>query len=56
MGERESALERRADRARALMEAAEVVLLGLDDSETITVTYDPAAFRGLPGVRVHPHP
>ncbi len=48
---REAVLSRRADRARQLHEAADVVLLGHDDDETITVTYDPDVFRPLPGVQ-----
>lgn len=51
---REALLERRADRARELMHAAEVILLGHDDAETITVTWQPRRFAALPGVRRTP--
>jgi hypothetical protein len=53
---REAVLERRADRARELMHAAEVVLLGGDDQETIRLDWRPERFRLLPGVRRTPEP
>lgn len=49
---RAAVLERRADRARELMHAAEVILLGYDDGETgIRLDWTPGAFAGLPGLR-----
>jgi ABC-type Fe3+/spermidine/putrescine transport system ATPase subunit len=46
-----AAQERRADRARQLMCAAEVILLGHDDDEHLTLSGDLAAYSALPGVR-----
>lgn len=51
-GAREALQERRADRARELMHAAELILLGHDDGETgIRLDWSPADYRSLPGVR-----
>jgi hypothetical protein len=50
--DRQQALvERRADRARQLMHAAEVVLLGADDDECIRLDFEPDRYSDLPGVR-----
>lgn len=52
---REALQERRADRARELMHAAEVILLGYDDvEEGIRLDWQPALFDGSPGVRRTP--
>ena len=51
---RGAVLDRRADRARELMHAAEVVLLGHDDGEQIRLQWQPGDFRDLPGVRSAP--
>lgn len=52
---RTAVLERRADRARELMHAAEVVLLGHDDSEeAIRLDWHPMLFARAPGVRRTP--
>jgi hypothetical protein len=54
-GAREALQERRADRARELMHAAELILLGHDDDETgIQLDWSPANYRDLPGVRSAP--
>lgn len=52
---REAVLERRADRVRELAHAAEVILLGHDDSEEgIRLDWQPARFSDSPGVRRAP--
>jgi hypothetical protein len=49
---REELLQRRADRARELAHAAEVILLGHDDDEAgIQLDWQPDHYRNLPGVR-----
>ena len=55
-GAREAQQERRADRARELMHAAEVVLLGHDDGERIQLVWRPGDYRDQPGVRSAPRP
>jgi hypothetical protein len=51
---RNAVTERRADRVRELMHAAEVILLGGDDQEVIRLHWQPERFRLLPGVRRTP--
>ncbi len=46
----EARLERRGTRARELIAAANVILLGYDDQEEILVRYDPEQYHGLPGL------
>lgn len=48
----EAKASRRADRARQMMHAAEIILLGHDDTESLTVAgWDLARFKTAPGLR-----